>query len=99
MTDKVQTQTERSAVNEITGLKVNIYKTGSVTYDGQTKERKGGVSISRAGQFQLKLSGSDAVFLLSVLHENAAFIQSEIVAPELAALQKMAAGVIGGGKS
>lgn len=101
MTDKLQTQTERSAVNEITGLKVSIYKTGTVTYDGQTKERKGGISLSRAGQFQLKLNGNDALFLLSVLHENAAFIQAEIAAPELAALQKFAAGVAGtvGGKS
>lgn len=96
--NKVQTQNERSAVNEVTGLKVSIYKTGLTTYDGQQKERKGGVSISRAGQFQLKLSGNDALFLLSVLHENLSFIQSEIAAPELAALQKLAGVDVGGRK-
>lgn len=92
MTEKVQTQTERSAVQDITGLKVSIYKTGIVTYEGQSKERKGGISISRAGQFQFKFNGTEALFLMQVLRDNADFIQSEIAGPELAALQKMAAG-------
>lgn len=77
---------ELTAVQAVTGLKVSAYESGDVTYEGITKYRAGGISLSRNGQFVLKLSGVEALFLSRFLVENCAFIQSKIADPELKSL-------------
>lgn len=87
--DKVQTETEVSVTQPVTGLKVSIYQSGTVTFNGEVKQRSGGVSLSKNGNFLIKFSGVEAAYLAKVLSDNLAFIQSKIVDPELAELKKI----------
>ena len=84
--EKNKNETELKAVQAVTGLKVSIYESGDVVYNGVTKYRAGGVSLSRNGQFQLKLSGVESLFLANFLKDNIDYINDKIAVPELKSL-------------
>lgn len=88
-TEKVQTETEVSVTQPVTGLKVSIYQSGTTTFNGEIKQRAGGVSLSKNGNFLVKFSGVEAAYLSKVLSDNINFIQTKIVDPELAELKKL----------
>lgn len=73
---------ERTSVQKVTGLKINVYESGNVTYNGDTKFREGGVSFSKAGKFLVKFSGLEALFIYQSLKSNLEFIDAHIAEAE-----------------
>lgn len=73
---------ERTCIQKVTGLKINAYESGNVTFDGVTKYRDGGVSLSKNGRFLVKFSGIEAIFIYQSLKEHIDFINSRIADAE-----------------
>lgn len=84
---------ERTAVQKVTGLKLSAYESGTVTYNGETKFREGGVSFSKAGKFIVKFSGLEALFIYQSLKANLDFIDSHIAEAERKQLSSLSSEV------
>lgn len=83
---------EHTNLQKVTGLKITAYESGNVTYDGVTKWRDGGISLSKNGKFLTKLSGIEALFVYQSLKENIDFINTKIADAERKQLSSLIEG-------
>ena len=81
-TNNNQKNVEHTSIQKITGLKLSAYESGTVTYEGESKYRDGGVSLSKNGRFLVKFSGIEAIFIYQSLKEHLDFINTHIAEAE-----------------